>query len=117
MRRILACTLAFLLVVAVSARATEAKYSIKPTKNADVLNLFKSGKLDGGWEPEPYASRMVLEGKGHVLVDERDLWPGGKFTTTNLVGRVREWARRRDRRGRAARGRQPDGHRRASPGR
>src|SRR6476646_1900038 len=62
--------------------------TIKPTKNSDVLNLFKSGKLDGGWEPEPYASRMVLEGKGHVLVDERDLWPGGKFTTTNLVVRT-----------------------------
>src|SRR6195952_2830241 len=62
--------------------------TIKPTKNADVLNLFKSGKLDGAWEPEPYASRMVLEGKGHVLVDERDLWPGGKFVTTNLVVRT-----------------------------
>jgi NitT/TauT family transport system substrate-binding protein len=62
--------------------------TIKPTKNSDVLNLFKSGKLDGGWEPEPYASRMVLEGKGHVLVDERDLWPGGKFVTTNLVVRT-----------------------------
>ena len=62
--------------------------TIKPTKNADVLNLLQSGKLDGGWEPEPYASRMVLEGKGHVLVDERDLWPGGKFVTTNLVVRT-----------------------------
>jgi NitT/TauT family transport system substrate-binding protein len=62
--------------------------TIKPTKNSDVLNLFKNGTLDGGWEPEPYASRLVLEGKGHVLVDERDLWPGGKFTTTNLVVRT-----------------------------
>ena len=62
--------------------------TIKPTKNADVLNLFKSGKLDGGWLPEPYASRLVLEGSGHVLVDERDLWPGGKFGTTNLVVRT-----------------------------
>jgi NitT/TauT family transport system substrate-binding protein len=31
---------------------------------------------------------MVLEGNGHVLVDERDLWPGGTFTTTNLVVRT-----------------------------
>jgi NitT/TauT family transport system substrate-binding protein len=62
--------------------------TIKPTKNSDVLNLFKDGKLDGGWEPEPYASRMVLEGKGHVLVDERDLWPAGKFVTTHLVVRT-----------------------------
>jgi NitT/TauT family transport system substrate-binding protein len=62
--------------------------TIKPTKNADVLDLFKSGKLDGGWLPEPYASRLVLEGKGHVLVDERDIWPGGKFPTTVLVVRT-----------------------------
>ena len=52
-----------------------------------MLNLFER-KLDGGWKPEPYASRMVLEGKGHVLVDERDLWPGGKFVTTHLVVRT-----------------------------
>jgi NitT/TauT family transport system substrate-binding protein len=27
----------------------------------------------------------VVEGKGHVLVDEKSLWPGGNFATTNLV--------------------------------
>jgi NitT/TauT family transport system substrate-binding protein len=27
---------------------------------------------------------MVAEG-GHMLVDERSLWPGGRFTTTDLV--------------------------------
>src|SRR6476469_8178432 len=62
--------------------------TIAPTANSDVLNLFKAGKLDGAWVPEPYASRLVLEGKGHVLVDERDLWPAGKFVTTHLVVRT-----------------------------
>ena len=52
--------------------------TIAPTANSDVLNLFKAGKLDGAWVPEPYASRLVLEGGGHVLVDEKDLWPGGQ---------------------------------------
>ena len=45
---------------------------------------FKSGQLDGGWEPEPYATEMVLDG-GKRLVNEASLWPGGKFVTTNLV--------------------------------
>ena len=30
----------------------------------------------------------MVEGKGKVLVDERDLWPQGKFVTTNLVVRT-----------------------------
>lgn len=59
--------------------------SIEPTENATTLELFKAGKIDGGWLPEPWASRLVLEGGGTVLVDERDLWPHGRFVTTHLV--------------------------------
>src|SRR6476646_4227935 len=62
--------------------------TIAPTANSDVLNLFQSGQLDGAWVPEPYASRLVLDGGGHVLVDEKDLWPGGKFVTTHLIVRT-----------------------------
>jgi NitT/TauT family transport system substrate-binding protein len=62
--------------------------TIAPTANSDVLNLFKSGELDGAWVPEPYASRLVLEGGGHVLVNEKDLWPDGKFVTTHLIVRT-----------------------------
>jgi NitT/TauT family transport system substrate-binding protein len=62
--------------------------TIAPTANADVLNLFQTGELDGAWVPEPYASRLVLEGGGHVLVNEKDLWPGGEFVTTHLIVRT-----------------------------
>jgi NitT/TauT family transport system substrate-binding protein len=62
--------------------------TISPTSNSDILNLFKAGKLDGAWVPEPYASRLVLEDGGHVLVDEKDLWPQGQFVTTHLVVRT-----------------------------
>ncbi|HET6950083.1 MAG TPA: ABC transporter substrate-binding protein, partial [Acidimicrobiales bacterium] len=37
------------------------------------------------WVPEPWATRLVREGGGHVLVDEADLWPDGEFVTTHLV--------------------------------
>src|SRR5215469_1071996 len=58
---------------------------IKPIKpNSAAVLQFKSGQLDGGWEPEPYATEMVLDG-GKRLVNEASLWPGGKFVTTNLV--------------------------------
>jgi NitT/TauT family transport system substrate-binding protein len=62
--------------------------SILPQDNAQTLTAFKQGKIDGAWVPEPWASRLVLEGNGNVLVDERDLWPQGKFVTTDLVVRT-----------------------------
>jgi NitT/TauT family transport system substrate-binding protein len=31
---------------------------------------------------------MIQEGKGKVLVDERTLWPGGQFVTTQLMVRT-----------------------------
>ncbi|HET9118095.1 MAG TPA: ABC transporter substrate-binding protein [Pseudonocardiaceae bacterium] len=62
--------------------------TITPTKNADILQLIKSGKLDGAWVPEPWASRLVLEAGSKVLVNERDLWPDGQFVTTHLIVRT-----------------------------
>src|SRR6266536_2959196 len=56
--------------------------SIKPIKpNSAAVLEFASGQIDGGWEPEPYATEMVLDG-GKRLVNEASLWPGGKFVTT-----------------------------------
>ncbi|NUR26198.1 MAG: ABC transporter substrate-binding protein [Catenulispora sp.] len=59
--------------------------SVDPQDNAATLDQFKAGHIDGAWLPEPWASRMVLEAGAKVLVDEKDLWPGGQFATTNLV--------------------------------
>jgi NitT/TauT family transport system substrate-binding protein len=56
--------------------------------DAQTLQLFTSGAVAGGWLPEPWASRLVLEGGGKVLVDEKDLWPAGRFVTTHLVVRT-----------------------------
>ena len=56
-------------------------------ENAQTLDLFKSGQIDGGWVPEPWASRLVLDGGGKVLVNEASLWPEGRFVTTQLVVR------------------------------
>jgi NitT/TauT family transport system substrate-binding protein len=58
---------------------------IVPTDNGTIFNLFKQGRIDGAWVPEPWASRLLLEGPGQLFVDEATLWPGGKFVTTNVV--------------------------------
>ena len=59
--------------------------AVIPQENAQTLEAFKAGRIDGAWVPEPWASRLVQEGGGQVLVDEADLWPGGQFVTTNVV--------------------------------
>lgn len=59
--------------------------TIIPTENAQTLTLFKRGDLDGAWLPEPWASRLVLEAGAKVLLDEKSLWPGGQFVTTNII--------------------------------
>jgi NitT/TauT family transport system substrate-binding protein len=61
---------------------------IIPTDNSTILTLFKQGKIDGAWVPEPWATRLVVEGNGKVFVDERTLWPDGKFITTDVVVRT-----------------------------
>lgn len=63
--------------------------SITPQENAQTLETFRSGQIDGAWVPEPWATRLVQEGGGKVLVDERTLWPGGQFVTTHLVVRTK----------------------------
>jgi NitT/TauT family transport system substrate-binding protein len=62
--------------------------TVTPTANSDIPGLFDSGKLDGAWVPEPYASTLVLSHGAHVLVDEKDIWPKGQFVTTQLIVRT-----------------------------
>jgi NitT/TauT family transport system substrate-binding protein len=62
--------------------------SIVPQENAQTLETFRTGTIDGAWVPEPWATRLVVEGGGKILVDEGSLWPGGKYVTTLLVVRT-----------------------------
>ncbi|HEX5097182.1 MAG TPA: ABC transporter substrate-binding protein, partial [Acidimicrobiia bacterium] len=62
--------------------------SIAPQENALTLDAFKQGQIAGAWVPEPWATRLVTEAGGKVLVDERTLWPEGKYVTTNIIVRT-----------------------------
>jgi NitT/TauT family transport system substrate-binding protein len=62
--------------------------SVVPQDNAQSLEAFKTGAIAGAWVPEPWATRMIQEGKGKVLVDEKTLWPGGRYVTTQLMVRT-----------------------------
>lgn len=56
-----------------------------PTENANILQLFENKQIDGAWVPEPWASRLIIEKKGKLFLDERTLWPDGKFVITHLL--------------------------------
>jgi len=60
--------------------------SIKPQSNADGLTAYGAGQIQGAWVPEPWVSEYVAKG-AKVLVNEKDLWPDGKFVTTNILVR------------------------------
>jgi len=57
---------------------------IKPQANSQTITTFKSGSIDGAWVPEPYVSELVADG-GHVLVNEKSLWPNQQFVTTDVL--------------------------------
>jgi NitT/TauT family transport system substrate-binding protein len=61
---------------------------IVPQENSQTVDTFEQGTIDGAWVPEPFASRLILEGKGKRLLNEKKLWPGGKFVTTHLIVRT-----------------------------
>lgn len=61
--------------------------SILPQSNSAAVQAFSAGEIDGGWLPEPFATRLVAAG-GVVLVDERDLWSNGQFVSTNIIARA-----------------------------
>jgi NitT/TauT family transport system substrate-binding protein len=71
-----------------------AGVEVTPLANPDILALFARGDLAGAWVPEPWCARLVAEAKGRILVDERTLWPDGRFPTTILVVSRRALERR-----------------------
>lgn len=55
---------------------------------SDIRAQMMRGRLDGAWLPEPWATRLVGELGAIRLVDERSLWPGGRFPTALVLARA-----------------------------
>lgn len=62
--------------------------TISPMANADQLTMFRQKQIQGSWAVEPWVSRLVQEGGGEILVDERTLWPDNSFATTVVIVRT-----------------------------
>lgn len=61
---------------------------VLPTANPDQLSLFTEGKLDGVWTVEPWVSRLELEAKGKIFLEQKDA------VTTVLTASARTLAER-----------------------
>ena len=63
---------------------------VLPTANADQLTLFQKGDLDAVWTVEPWVTRLELEAKGKIYLEEKSLWSetDGRYVTTHLVSSV-----------------------------
>jgi NitT/TauT family transport system substrate-binding protein len=58
---------------------------VLPVKNPDILTLMLKKEIDGAWVPEPWGEKLIKEGNARQFLDERTLWPDGKFVTANIV--------------------------------
>ena len=62
--------------------------TVQETTNSNIVTLFATGKIDGAWVPQPYGEILIKQYGGTLLLDERSLWPGGQFSTAELVVRT-----------------------------
>ncbi|MFC4858344.1 ABC transporter substrate-binding protein [Actinophytocola glycyrrhizae] len=57
-------------------------------ENARTLSAFRNDDVQAAWLPEPWSSQLVLDAGATVLLDEKELWPGGRFPTTVVIVRT-----------------------------
>jgi NitT/TauT family transport system substrate-binding protein len=63
---------------------------VVPTPNPEQIELFRRGAIDAAWTVEPWVSRLELEAKGKIFLEQKDT------VTTVLVSSVRFLKQRRD---------------------
>lgn len=59
--------------------------TLVPLSNPDQLTLFKKKQIHGAWTVEPWLARLEFEGGGELFLDEKTLWPDGRYVTTHLI--------------------------------
>jgi len=62
--------------------------NIVDASNSNLVTMFAQGRIDGAWVPEPYGEILMQQFGGKLFLDERSLWPGGNFSTAELVVRT-----------------------------
>ncbi len=67
---------------------------IVQAKNPDVKSLFDKNELDAALVPEPWGTTLLHETGAQVVLNEKNIWRGGKYATTVIIAR-RDYVQRR----------------------
>ena len=62
---------------------------IRQADNPDIKTLLDKGEIDAAIVPEPWGARLVSEVKANVLLDDKQVWRDGKYTTAVVVARTK----------------------------
>ena len=64
------------------------------TPNPDQLTLFTTNKLDGVWTVEPWVSRLEMEAKGKIFLEQKDVITTVLVSSVKLLAEKRELAKK-----------------------
>jgi len=78
----------YLLDNGYKTRENGGNVDVLPAKNPDLVTLMIKKDIAGAWVPEPWGAKLLKETDSRIFVDERQLWPDGKFVTVNLIART-----------------------------
>ena len=59
--------------------------TVIPLTSSDQFLLFQKKEIHGAWTIEPWVSRLEIEANGKVFLEEKTLWPKGRYVTTHLI--------------------------------
>jgi len=80
---------AYLLANGYKTTENGGNVEVIPAKNPDILTLMLKKEIDGAWVPEPWGAKLVKEANSRIFLDERDLWPEGKFVTAHIIANTK----------------------------
>ena len=59
-----------------------------PISRDELLLTFSNRSVIGAWFPEPWASKLIVEGNGYTYINESSLWTKSIFASTIIVCRL-----------------------------
>lgn len=62
---------------------------VLPLGASEIVQLIRSGGLDGAWVPEPTVARLIHEAGARVLVDEKNGYPTAVLVATTKLAKER----------------------------
>ena len=64
------------------------KVTVLQADNPDILTLFIRKQIDAALVPEPWGARLVKDGNARILLDEKQVWRNGAYTTAVVIVRT-----------------------------